>query len=151
MNNEIKKFIIQTRPLYLTKTKLYNGHFYIGYSHRICLGDSLYNVNEISKSDAEYLLDRDIKKISRQFNKYIKEDKIELSINQKIALCSLIYDIGIKAFITGALYESLKEKDYISVWNMFRIYNKYKKKPIYQLIKNRKAEMELFSKELNND
>ena len=31
------------------------------------------------------------------------------------------------------------------------IYNKYKKKPIYQLIKNRKAEMELFSKELNND
>ena len=86
-----------------------------------------------------------------EFNKYIKEDKIELSINQKIALCSLIYDIGIKAFITGALYESLKEKDYISVWNMFRIYNKYKKKPIYQLIKNRKAEMELFSKELNND
>ena len=77
MNNEIKKFIIKTRPLYLTKTKLYNGHFYIGYSHRICLGDSLYNVNEISKSDAEYLLDRDIKKISRQFNKYIKEDKID--------------------------------------------------------------------------
>ena len=151
MNNDLKHLIIKTRPLYLTKTKLYNGHFYIGYCHRIGLGDSLYNVDKISKSDAEYILDKDIKKISKQFNKYIKEDKIELSINQKVALSSLIYDIGIKAFVTGALYESLKIKDYISVWNMFRIYNKYRKKPVYQLIKNRKAEMELFNKELNND
>ena len=151
MNNDLKHLIIKTRPLYLTKTKLYNGHFYIGYCDRIGLGDSLYNVDKISKSDAEYILDKDIKKISKQFNKYIKEDKIELSINQKVALSSLIYDIGIKAFVTGALYESLKIKDYISVWNMFRIYNKYRKKPVYQLIKNRKAEMELFNKELNND
>lgn len=140
------KELILKRPLYLQKVKLWNGDYYLGYSHRISISDSLYKVDKISKKESIELVKKDLEKISNQLNKHLTT---EITQNQFDALVSLIYDIGIKALITDELFMLLNKDKLIQVALQFRKFNKYKKKPVYQLIKNRKEEIELFTKVAN--
>lgn len=147
-SEQAKQLIISTRPLYEEKVKLWNGDEYIGYSHRIGINDNLRKVDKLSKKESITLLNKDIKKISSQLNKHLT---VDLTQNQFDALVSLIYDIGIKALITDELFILLNKNKLIEAASHFRKFNKYMKKPIYQLIKNRKEEIKLFNKASLNE
>lgn len=154
-SEQANELILTTRPLYRTVTRLYNGHFYIGYGHLIQLGEHKdlkeydSEENKISNLKATKLVEKTLTAIDIKLSKYISND-LKLTQNQYDAICSLVYDIGIKAFVTSEFYLELNKpvlkRDIIKLSSMFRKYNKYKKTPVYQLIKNRKAEMELFMK-----
>ena len=147
-SEQAKQLIINTRPLYMEKVKLWNGDDYLGYCHRISLNDKLRKVDKLSKKESITLLNKDIKKISSQLNKHLT---VDLTQNQFDALVSLIYDIGIKALITDELFILLNKNKLIEAASHFRKFNKYMKKPIYQLIKNRKEEIKLFNKASLNE
>lgn len=142
-SEQAKKLIINTRPLYMEKVKLWNGDDYLGYCHRISVSDQLRKIDKLSKKESISLLEKDIKKISSQLNKHLVTNVTQ---NQFDALVSLVYDIGIKALVTDELFILLNKNKLTEVASQFRKFNKYMKKPIYQLIKNRKEEIKLFNK-----
>jgi lysozyme len=142
-SEQAKKLIINTRPLYMEKVKLWNGDDYLGYCHRVSVSDKLRKIDKLSKKESISLLEKDIKKISSQLNKHLVTNVTQ---NQFDALVSLVYDIGIKALITDELFILLNKNKLTEVASQFRKFNKYMKKPIYQLIKNRKEEIKLFNK-----
>ena len=142
-SEQAKKLIINTRPLYMEKVKLWNGDDYLGYCHRISVSDQLRKIDKLSKKESISLLEKDIKRISSQLNKHLVT---YVTQNQFDALVSLVYDIGIKALVTDELFILLNKNKLTEVASQFRKFNKYMKKPIYQLIKNRKEEIKLFNK-----
>ena len=142
-SEQAKKLIINTRPLYMEKVKLWNGDDYLGYCHRISVSDQLRKIDKLSKKESISLLEKDIKKISSQLNKHLVTNVTQ---NQFDALVSLVYDIGIKVLVTDELFILLNKNKITEVASQFRKFNKYMKKPIYQLIKNRKEEIKLFNK-----
>lgn len=145
-SQEVIDLIKESRKLLTTASFLWNGYKYIGYSHLISIGDGLSNVESITKKEAVELLKKDIKKIEKQLNKHIE---VEITQNQFDALVSLVYDIGIKAFISSGMLDSINRKDFAGTLQHFRYWMRYKKKPIYQLIKSRKMEIRLFEKPVN--
>lgn len=145
----IKKLIKRTRPLYSEPTKEYNGFFYIGFGHRIKIGEvSKYQGASITKEESSKLLDKTLKSLDSQLSKHLP-DSLELTQSQYDAIISLCYDIGVKAFITSELYEVInvkpEERDLSKIATMFRRYSLYKKQTKYSLLKRRKAEIRLFS------
>lgn len=132
------KLIKSTRVLYLEKTKLWNSHYYIGYS-RLCS----INQEKITRKEANKLLIKDLEKISARLD---KELPLLLNQNEFDSLVSLIYDIGIKRFITDEMFVVIKRQDYVAASLYFNKFNKYMKKTIYRLIKARKKERELWLK-----
>ncbi len=144
MDNAIK-LIIKTRSLYLEKTKLWNNQTYIGYSHLNSIGAS-FNDHSITKKEALILLKKDVIKITKQLKKHLR---VELNHNQFDALISLVYDIGIKRFITDEMFMLINKNDFIAASLHFNKFNKYLKKPIYKLIKARKEEQKLWNKPIN--
>lgn len=142
-SNNCVNLIKRTRVLYLEKTKLWNNHYYIGYSHLVSIGDSLKDISTISKKESLILLEKDLKKIEKQLNKHLK---IELSQNQFDSLVSLIYDIGIKRFVSDEMFVIINKQQLVEASLCFSKFNKYMKKQIYRLIKTRKEEQKLWNK-----
>lgn len=138
--------ILSSRPYYKTITKSWNGHFYIGYYHLLGVSNT-YKSDTISKKEAVTLLLKDLERISKQLNKHIT---VVINQNQFDALVSLVYDIGIKAFISDELLELINKEKLTEASGHFRRFNKYMKKPVYQLIKSRKLEIELFNSEIKD-
>lgn len=145
-SEQAKQLILKTRPFYSEKTKLWNNHLYIGYFHLIQVRDSIPDI-KFTKKDAVKLLDKDLTLISKQLTRHIE---IQLNQNQFDALVSLVYDIGIKTFISDEIFELLNKNKIIEVSAKIRKFNKYMKKPIYQLVKTRKLEIELFNSEIKD-
>lgn len=133
------KLVIKTRELYLEKTKLWNNHYYIGYGHLCSSKPEDYPT--ITKREAKVLLKKDLERVSRQLNKHLN---VELNQNQFDSLVSLIYDIGIKRFITDEMFLMVGTNSIIETSLYFSKFNKYMKKPIYRLIKTRKEEQKLW-------
>lgn len=138
--------ILSSRPYYKTVTKSWNGHFYIGHYHLIGVSNT-YKSDKISKKEAMSLLLKDLDKISKQLSKHIT---VTINQNQFDSLVSLVYDIGIKAFIADELLELINKEKITEASSHFRRFNKYMKKPVYQLIKSRKLEIELFNSEIKD-
>lgn len=137
------RLIKRTRSLYLEKTKLWNNHYYLGYSHLCLVQDSLKDVNSITKRESCLLLEKDVKKIEKNLNKYLT---VELNRNQFDSLISLVYDIGIKRLITDEMFVFINNNKFVEASLCFSKFNKYMKKPIYRLIKTRKEEQKLWNK-----
>ena len=133
------KLIKKTRKLYLEKTKLWNNYNYIGYSH-ICTKE-VSSLEVISKKEASSLLIKDLEKISKNLNKHLL---VDLNQNQFDSLVSLIYDIGIKRLITDEMFELINKGKLTEASLCFNKFNRYKKQPIYRLIKTRKEEQKLW-------
>ena len=134
--NLIKK----TRKMVFKKEKLWNDRFYIGYSHMISIRESI-KFESISRKEALILLHKDLDRISKKIDKVIS---VNLTQNQFDALVSLVYDIGLKVFLTSELVELLNKKEYTKVCLMFVRFSRYKKKTVYRLAKSRKEEIKLF-------
>lgn len=137
------RLIKKTRKLYLEKTKLWNNHYYLGYSHLCLVQDSFKDVTTITKKESCTLLEKDIKKIEKNLNKYLT---VSLNQNQFDSLISLVYDIGIKRLITDEMFVLINKNKFIEASLCFSKFNKYMKKPIYRLIKTRKEEQKLWNK-----
>lgn len=139
--------ITRSRPLHLQKTTLWNGKTTIGYCHIIKVGDSLKEVEVLSKKKSNDLLHKELLKISKKLSKEITTD---INQNQFDALVSLVYDVGIRSVVASGMIDALNKGNILEVSVMFRKWSRYKKKPIYQLIKARQMEMKLFDAPIRN-
>ncbi len=113
-----------------------NDKWTIGYGHtkNVKPGD------KTTKEEAERLYKED-------FNAHIaplKDLKTPLDNNEKIALASLIYNIGPNAFKTSTLYKKLQAGDKKGAAEEFERWNKQNKQVLNGLTKRRKKEKELF-------
>lgn len=133
--------IKKSRKLLTVASSLWNDRLYIGYSHLIHVSDGLSDIKKISKKEATILLEKDLLKISKQVTKALD---IKLTQNQFDAVVCLVYDIGIKSFISSGMRDMLNRGEFIEASLKFRQWSRYKKTPIYQLIKSRRMEMALF-------
>lgn len=133
--------IKKSRKLLTVASTLWNDRKYIGYSHLIQVSDGLSEVEKISKRGATDLLEKDLIRVSKQLSKLIIN---QITQNQFDALVCLVYDIGIKSFISSGMLDLVNQGDLLEVSLKFRQWTRYKKTPIYQLIKSRKMEMSLF-------
>lgn len=140
------KIIKNTRELFLNKTILWNNREYIGYSHLYTIRDS-FKKEDISVKESLLLLKKDVTLIEKQLNKHIP---VNLNQNQFDALISLVYDIGIKRFITDEMFVLICNNKYIEASLCFNKFNKYMKKPVYRLIKTRKEENKLWMKPIKD-
>lgn len=133
--------IKKSRKLLTVPTTLWNDRKYIGYSHLLTASSGLTDIEKISKRGALELLEKDLKKVSKHLSKHIN---VTLTQNQFDALVCLVYDIGIKSFISSGMLDLINAGDIIGTSLKFRQWSRYKKTPVYQLIKSRKMEMSLF-------
>lgn len=142
MKHSIKciELIKKTRAFLPTMTKQYNGYYYIGYGRRV--GKKLIDI-KVSRKESLIILEKDLKRISKNLSNKLS---VVLTQNQFDACVSLIYDIGIKAFISSRILENLNSGDYSSIPSLFRKWNRYKKQQVYSLVKARKEELILFDK-----
>lgn len=146
-SDEAIKLILSSRPFYKEVTKSWNDHFYIGHYHLLGVSNT-FKSDHITKKEAKTLLKKDLKKITKQLNTHLT---VELNQNQFDAVVSLVYDIGIKAFISDEIFELINKSNFTEASIRFRRFNKYMKKPVYQLIKSRKLEIELFNSEIKDE
>lgn len=135
------EFIMSTRKLFLVETKRYNDFTYIGYCHIQAKGRTVKK-NRITKKESLEILTQDVIDINKRLNRILK---VELTDNQKIALISLVYDIGIRALLADELLSEINKGNIVNVSNKFRRYGSFKKKPISSLIKARRAEIDLIN------
>ena len=112
------------------------GHRTIGY------GFKNYKSSSMSCKTAEKIL---IQKIS-EIKKFLDDEiQIKLSREQKAALISLVYNIGIPQFSRSALLKSIKSGNFKSAENQFMQWSYIKKKHSRGLAKRRQMERELFA------
>ena len=95
----------------------------------------------ITESEALELFSKTLKQYE---NAVDKEIKVPLSENQRIALISFTYNVGISAFKTSTLLKKLNNKDY-NLELEFTRWNKIKGNVSKGLTKRRKLEWELFN------
>lgn len=141
MIEEAVNFIKRTRKLFLSETKRYNDYNYIGYSRILSIGKKV-DKSKITKKESIELLKKDVISINKRLNKIIK---VDITDNQRIALISLVYDIGIRALLADPLLIEVNKGNILQSISMFRRYGYYKKKAIYSLIKARREEIKLIN------
>lgn len=67
----------------------------------------------ITEEEADFILDRRVKEISINLEKYLEEQKIDLDENRKIVLSNMIYQLGfdgVKKFKN--MWKAIKNMDY---------------------------------------
>lgn len=89
------------------RTKIYKdtaGLDTIGYGHLIKKGENFSS--GITKSQAANLLEKDLKIAENSVNNYVK---VGLSVNQKAALISFVFNVGVGAFQKSTLLQLLNK------------------------------------------
>lgn len=126
---------------------LWNNYKGLGYSHTTSVKDPLYKVDKITKKEAEELLLKDLDRIDKLINRYLE---VTITQNQYDALVSLVYDAGIKSVVGAGMFDFINDQNFDGATQLFRQWTRYKREPIYQLIKSRKAEIALFKTPMEN-
>lgn len=94
----------------------------IGYGTLLTRDHPLYNVEKITKEQAEGLLKDHLKnQVEPTLNNFVK---VAITQNMKDALSSLIYNIGTGAFQRSTLLKLLNEGDYQGAADQFLRWNK---------------------------
>ncbi len=118
-----------------------NDVWTIGYGHTgLVDGKPITKGMVITKEKAEELYRNDFKAHSAP----IKKVKVSLTGNQKIALASLIYNIGAGAFDNSTLLKKLNNGDYKGASDEFDKWVYQNGKKLKGLVNRRKREKELF-------
>lgn len=112
---------------------------------RAILNDFLKNVfgNLLSEPEAYALMQEDILK---HWNGVRHAIKVKLSDNQKSALMSLVFNVGVKNFLTSTLLKHLNLSYFQKASEQFDRWIYENKKPLNGLIRRRNKEQELFNK-----
>jgi lysozyme len=120
-------------------TQLYS----IGYGHQIQPEETQYLSASISDAQAYELFQNDIFTIMESINKAIK---VPVNKNQKLALLSLRYNIGVDAFNQSTLLRLLNSRDYLGTAGRFAEWRLSEGKINQGLVNRRERERQLFLK-----
>lgn len=119
----------------------YKGKKVIGYEEPY----TIVQRERITRKQAESQLLESIRLKSKALTEFLKKaDCYPITQNQFDALVSLSYDVSLTVIALSGLFHDLHKENYISAQAKFRIWSRYKKQPVYRLIKARKMEIELF-------
>lgn len=111
----------------------------IGVGHLIIKGESI--PSEITDEQAEELLRVDLKVAEDAINRHVK---VPLDQDQFDALCSLIFNIGVGAFIRSTLLKELNKNNILKAASEFLRWVYVGKKISPGLVARRKDEVALF-------
>ena len=126
--------------LYLKSYKCPAGVWTIGYG---TTGDDVFEGLKITQEQAESELVGDIDSVCD----HVEQDiTFPLSDNQFSAVVSLVYNIGISAFLKSTILQKLNKGDISGSAKEFMRWNKIKGVASPGLTRRRKAEMDLFLK-----
>ncbi len=95
----------------------------------------------ITEEKAEELLMVALQKYEAAVDKHVK---VKLNANQRSALASFCYNIGVSGFARSSAVRVLNQDDYDAVPAKMALWNKAKGKVLRGLVRRRKAEGELF-------
>lgn len=118
----------------------FGGRFLKNTSADRLLARKLYP-NGITRAEAEQLLAHDINEHSRDLEATIG---VPLTDNQFAAVASLVFNIGMKAFLRSSLLKALKTKNYKLAATRFAPWNTAGGKVLSGLVRRRAAEAKLF-------
>ncbi|WP_342269474.1 lysozyme [Rickettsia endosymbiont of Orchestes rusci] len=139
-----KQLIKQFESLRLVSYYCPAGVKTIGYGHVIKPHELPYLDIEITKEQAERLLDEDVKQVQIALRKYCH---VYLSVNQQAALISFIFNCGSKAFRNSTLLKKLNQGKYAEAADEFLRWVYVKDKKLKGLVKRRKLERTVFLSE----
>lgn len=114
------------------------GKWTVGYGHT---GD-VKEGDLITEDRASKILAKDVGDAEKAINTYVT---VTLSQNEFDALISLVFNIGIGAFIKSTLLKKLNKSDFDGAAREFLRWDKVNKKPNRGLARRRAAEMQLFT------
>lgn len=144
-NSYFSKNALAKSRQYITKHEGFRAEAYkpndkdvwtIGYGHtkNVKPGD------KITEEEAESLFREDFKEHTAP----LKKVKIPLSDNEKVALASLIYNIGPNAFLNSTLFKKLNKGDKKGAAEEFKVWNRDNNGVSEGLTRRRKEDLELF-------
>lgn len=111
----------------------------IGIGHLIKSDEKI--PNEITMEKAEQLLRDDLMIVENAINKYVK---IDLDQEQFNSLCSLIFNIGVNAFVNSTLLKLLNKNEILKTADEFLKWSHVNGKVSPGLLARRKDEAALF-------
>ena len=132
-------FIKQKEGCSLKKYLDIGGKPTIGVGHLITEKENI--ANEITNEQAEELLRKDLKVVEDAINKYVK---VSIDQEQFDALCSLIFNIGVGAFISSTLLKELNNNNILKAADQFLRWIYVNKKISPGLLARRQSEVDLF-------
>lgn len=142
--NMALKVIKQFEGLSLVPYKDTGGVWTIGYGHKILPSEQYYPygpVKEITVQEADNLLGQDTHTASNAIADYVT---VPLTANQKDALTSFAYNVGVNAFAGSTLLKKLNAGDYQGAANEFLKWNHDNGVVVAGLTARREAERNLF-------
>ena len=131
-------FIAEHEGLRLECYKCPAGISTIGYGHVL---RDFEDLKTITESQALELLKIDT---SYALVGVLRNTKVQLSINQQIALTSFMYNLGLKAYLASSLRQKLNRSEYIDAASEFTKWIYAGGRVLIGLINRRQKEMELF-------
>ena len=144
-SKEAFNLIKGSRVLSLEPFFNYKGTKVIGFEEPY----TLIQRERITRKEAEAHLLESIRLKSKALTEFLKKAECyPINQNQFDALVSLSYDVSLTVIALSGLFNDLYKGNYISAQAKFRIWSRYKKQPVYRLIKARKMEMELFKESI---
>nr|WP_253308253.1 lysozyme [Rickettsia endosymbiont of Ceutorhynchus assimilis] len=142
-----KELIKQFEGLSLTAYRCPAGLRTIGYGHVIKRHEQTKIGDRITQEQAEGLLEEDVKQAQRILYKYCS---VYLSIPQKAALISFIFNCGSGKFQASTLRQKLNREEYYEAANqLLRWVHDSKGVRLRGLVKRRALERSVFLEEVN--
>lgn len=128
-------------------TDILDGHATIGYGRLMHFGPCTDADNSIFMTEpyAEKLLLKDIKQFDRKISSLIQ---IDIGPNQKIALISFAYNVGINAFAGSSLLEFLNQGRFHLARDEFSSWVYGSGAPLPGLIRRRQIEKSIFGRDI---
>lgn len=114
----------------------------IGYGHDIVNGDGFDSSSTIGEADAFALLQSDLSSFAAQVDSALT---VDLSANQRAALYSFAYNVGIGAFKSSTLLKDINAGDLDAAAEEFSKWNHSQGAVLDALTSRRSQEAELFS------
>ena len=140
--NLIKKFEGFKPNVYICPA----GKKTIGYGHKLFRGEKIMTVSE---KDAESILKEDVRKAEKGVIKHVK---VKLTENQFSALVSFTFNVGVTNFLESTLLRKINREKFDEVPEQLKrwVYATVdgKKTELKGLVARRKAECNLFMKEI---
>lgn len=129
------------------------GYWTIGYGHKILPHETFHRIDD---ETAMLLYEKDARKAKQAVCTYVD---IELNLNQRNALVSFVYNVGVSAFKRSTALKYLNKKDFEKFafhlgdrekgWTKYTDPKTGEKKISEGLYKRRQKELELFFSEPN--
>lgn len=114
----------------------------IGYGHHFVDGDGFNENSVLTASEAQSLLESDLQSRDSCIDQSVN---VELSVNQRAALLSLVYNIGCGNFSKSTLVKELNQGDYESAAAQFSVWRMAGGQINQTLVDRRASEEEIFS------